>query len=436
MEKKGKSPKKSLTTSRITIVPDRALIDEPVNVRLFGFTPHQRVTIRAQLQDDAGRLWGSYATFKVDKRGSVDVSVQKPVSGTYNGLDPQGLFWSMKLNTDEDEAARFTKTGLAPTVITFTAEVESKHVASASLKRLFVTPGVTAVTVLNRGLVGAFFHPQGSGPRPGIIVVGGMDGGLVWAGPTAALLASRGYAALALAYHKLKGLPEQLVEIPLEYFETALRWMQEHDAVVSDKLAVMGHGRGGELALLLGATFPQLSATFPQLSAVVGYAPSGIVWQSIGQPVRSPWSYRGAPLPFVPLTFDPSIFASPPVAHEPIYVLKDDAETEKATIPVEKIRGAVLLIAGADDQLWPSSLFSERVIDRLAAHHFSYPYKYLKYPGAGHLFDCPYAPATVTHFRDRTTGLVIAVGGTTKDQAWANVDSWHQVCAFLGEYLK
>jgi len=197
---------------------------------------------------------------------------------------------------------------------------------------------------------------------------------------------------------------------------------------VSDKLAVMGHGKGGELALLLGATFPQLSA-------IVGYAPSGIVWQGIGQPVCSPWSYHGAPLPFVPLTFNPSIFATQPVAHEPIYTLKDEAEAEKATIPVEKIRGAVLLIAGTDDKMWPSSTLSERVIDRLAAHHFPYPYKYVKYPGAGHMFDCPYIPATVTHFRDRTTGLVIAVGGTPKDQARANVDSWRQVCAFLGEHL-
>jgi hypothetical protein len=92
--------------------------------------------------------------------------------------------------------------------------------------------------------------------------------------------------------------------------------------------------------------------------------------------------------------------------------------------------------AGTDDKMWPLSTLFERVIDRLAAHHFSYPRKYLKYPGAGHMFDCSYVPAAVTHFSDRTTGLVIAVAGIPRDQTWANVDSWHRVCAFLGEYIK
>jgi dienelactone hydrolase len=57
-------------------------------------------------------------------------------------------------------------------------------------------------------LVGMFFQPAGSGARPAVLVLGGSEGGLPTA--TAALIASYGYAALALAYFGLPTLPPVL----------------------------------------------------------------------------------------------------------------------------------------------------------------------------------------------------------------------------------
>ncbi len=74
---------------------------------------------------------------------------------------------------------------------------------------------------------------------------------------------------LALAYFGLENLPPELYEIPLEYLETAIRWMSNQPTVNADRLAVVGGSRGGELALLLGATFPKLRA-------VVACVPSGV----------------------------------------------------------------------------------------------------------------------------------------------------------------
>ena len=34
---------------------------------------------------------------------------------------------------------------------------------------------------------------------------------------------------------------------------------------------------------------------------------------------------------------------------------------------------SLLLFSGKDDQLWPSDLFAERVVQRLGAHHFKHP---------------------------------------------------------------
>lgn len=41
----------------ITITPNLALSDEPVRIRLLGFTPVQRVTLCAEMADDAGQRW-------------------------------------------------------------------------------------------------------------------------------------------------------------------------------------------------------------------------------------------------------------------------------------------------------------------------------------------------------------------------------------------
>jgi pimeloyl-ACP methyl ester carboxylesterase len=83
------------------------------------------------------------------------------------------------------------------------------------------------------------------------------------------------------------GRKSALGNIPLEYFATAIDWLQAQDSVRSDKLAIVGGSRGGELALLLGATFPQINA-------VVAYAPSSVLWGGAGATSAScAWVYAG-----------------------------------------------------------------------------------------------------------------------------------------------
>jgi dienelactone hydrolase len=123
-----------------------------------------------------------------------------------------------------------------------------------------------------------------------VIVVSG--GGGVIEEFKAAVLASHGYAALALAYFAQQGLPRGLVNIPLEYFENAIAWVRAQRWFSDRLLAVWGDWRGGELALLLGATFPEISA-------VMAWAPSGVIFWALGlaEPgdTRPPaaWTFRG-----------------------------------------------------------------------------------------------------------------------------------------------
>jgi len=90
----------------------------------------------------------------------------------------------------------------------------------------------------------------------------------------------------------------------------------------TDRL-VVGFSRGGELALLLGATFPEIKA-------VVSYVGSGIVVSSLDS-ATSAWLLRGESVPY--------------------WTYTDVANLDAATFAVERINGPVLLIPGQRDLL-------------------------------------------------------------------------------------
>ena len=187
--------------------------------------------------------------------------------------------------------------------------------------------------------------PTDGTARPGVLVVGGSDGGL--SEGMAALLASHGFAALALAYFRAE---------PCARSDGNPTRVLRDSHPLARPPAERGGGRsrrgrpsrGGELALLL-------AATFPEITAVVGYVPSGVVHAGIaaspapGGAPRSAWTYRGRPLPFVPPPIDgrppgPTV-ASPeaPLELTPMFLksLEDRTAVEAAAIFVERIRGPV-----------------------------------------------------------------------------------------------
>ncbi len=110
----------------------------------------------------------------------------------------------------------------------------------------------------------------------------------------------------------------------------------------------MGNFKSGELALLLGAAYPE------DILAVVGYVPSGVVWQgpsflqSVSRP-RSSWSRGGDPFHssgfatphFSEIVSIIGLFAGRPMSFRPLYersLYNDDAVTA-GSIAVEKIEG-------------------------------------------------------------------------------------------------
>jgi dienelactone hydrolase len=308
-------------------------------------------------------------------------------------------------------------------------EVDGERLVAEKLDRLIVGPDVERVPVRDAGLAATYFRPREARGRVGVVVLSGSDGGVPEI--PAALLASHGYPALAVGYFGVEGLPEQLVEIPLEDLAKAAEWLRRQEGVDPERLVVLGASKGGEGALAL-------TAHVPGFAGVVAYAPSGVVWQGLDlKQKRSSWTFQGQPLPFVPYRIPAPRLAEliwkgvrkQPIAFRPFYEasLRDSAAVERATISVERIAAPLLLISTSDDQVWPSKGLSEMVVRRRAAHGLTYPDEHLSFDGAGHLVDLPGAPTINTDIVD---GMIF--GGKPAARARAQAAAWDAVLRFLG----
>jgi dienelactone hydrolase len=427
----------------LAVTPETALIDQPVTITVTGCAPKQTVVLRAVCFDDDGLRWESRATFEANEDGRVDPARHAPKYGTYSGVDPMGLFWSMLNDEGPDSRTMFADEELDPLHVVIQLEIDGEVRESRRLVRQRILPRVTRREVRERGLVGTLFLPEAESSVGAVIVVGGSDGGL--SEGSAALLASRGFAALALAYFKEESLPDELVEIPLEYFETAIGFLGEHEMIDADRIAVQGPSRGGELALLLGATFPEIRA-------VVAFVPSGVIWPGCCSPEamkRPAWTYKGEPI--TPLEFDlqdpdmqarqakerAMIQAGEPLALTPKFRLAVEKATnvQAATIPVERTRGPILLISGQADDLWPSRELAEISVRRLHERKFPFPFDHVSYEDAGHVFDYPFRPTTVSEVEHPLSPVVMKFGGTPAGNARAARKTWSRVLAFYRETI-
>jgi dienelactone hydrolase len=418
------------------------LFDAAVVIELRGFPPRQPITITAiQTYPNMSR-WQGRATYMSDDDGCVYVARQAPISGTYNGVSAMGLIWSAELLPGQ---TKMPPPGsiMQPKLVQLEAASPDGIRAELTLERHVAGPGVTRHPIRTEGIVGTLFLPANVGPHPAIIVLNGGDGGIdEYRG---AVLASHGYAALNLGYFGMDGLPRGLVNIPLEYFGNAIRWMRTQAWLGDRFLAVWGESRGGELALLLGATFTEINA-------VIAWAPSGVVFWALGlaEPgdtrPRAAWTFQGKPLPYLQenntsMGTLPRAEAGRPVAFAPYYLgqLRDSNAVDRATIPVEKTRGPILLVSGKDDHMWPSSALADIAMHRLETRHHPYSFQHLKYEGAGHQIRVPGGPQTVRTLRLRVEAAsadLLDMGGTAKADAEAGFDAWRRVLEFLDAGVK
>lgn len=279
------------------------------------------------------------------------------------------------------------------------------------------------IEVREAGLTGRYFPPTGK--RSAVLVLGGSEGGLERATRLSRHVAAAGHGALALAYFGLEGLPPALELVPLETFHRAVAWLSRQPGIDAASVGVLGGSKGAEAALLVGATCPSVGA-------VVAFVPSHVAFQSITAPPRvtSSWTLSGVPVPFVPYRA-PAASAPPGLLGAYVASIADREAVARAAIPVEHTRGAILLLSGAEDGLWPASEMAERVAERLRARAFAFPYAHVRYPQAGHSIVGP-DPAPLTAEMPWGT---FHFGGTEEGNASARADAWARALRFLDQHL-
>jgi dienelactone hydrolase len=421
---------------RLSITPEDALIDVPRRIALDGLAPGEQVEIVSCTLRGAGVAWRAAARFVADAEGTVDLWRDAPVAGSYQGVSAMGLVWSQV----PDTAGAREQFGAEPaaalrTDIQARRDGHAQPVRGGFVQRL-AAEGVTRREVREEGLVGTLFLPAGPGPHPAVMILNGSGGGINE--PRAALYASHGYAAFALGYFKAPGLSDYISATRLEYFETALAWLHRTLKPLHGFVALSGQSRGGELVLLLGTLFPA------SVSAVIGYVPGAVVHcaQNACDPALGregpAWIYRGRPLPHVwennrTATWAPWDEGPEPRRHADalLTALQDPEAVARARIPVEKIRGPVMLLSATDDGSWPSSLYGRMVAERLAQFGHPHAVSHLDFEGAGHSILFPYVPTTQLGYAHPVSGRRSTSGGTPAHNAHADEASWQGVLRFL-----
>lgn len=235
--------------------------------------------------------------------------------------------------------------------------------------------------LVGEDLPGSFFAtPEGDGPFPVIILLGGSEGNDGSARRKAPDLLAEGYAVLGLPYYspawggqeqKFPGLSAGFDAIPVDYLETARDWLRSRADIRSDAIGILGGSKGAEMALLAGSYIDGFAA-------IAAIAPSDVVWEGWGPGTTSgtvsSFSWRGEPLPFVPYIGMGEEFANPSGENgRPRLRLPHDrgrhAYPERAIaarIAVEKIHEPVLVAGGDADNVWNSGEMAQNIAERRA----------------------------------------------------------------------
>jgi pimeloyl-ACP methyl ester carboxylesterase len=413
---------------KLAVTPDNPFQTDMIEIRLSGFAPCQPVRVKLSTTDLLDTEWESSGHYLADSKGMLCLSDAPSRGGTYRGIDGNGIFWSM--GTKSGQTPSFPQPVFQPlSAIGYDliVEVGGETCLTQKLELRRLADGLAVQLLDDSDLRGtALRWKDRTRSRGAILCLAGSGGGVDMM--NAPVLASLGYDVLCLAYFAHEDLPNVLERIPLEYFARGFEWMRVNFGF--KRFAVHGTSRGGELALILASSYPeQVCGT---LAAVPMHVPTP-AFDPMKEISGTSWTFEGRDVPSSP-NISMSLeemrreaeasdlgFAATPHYQ----TVLECPETERLAIPVERAAGPVLLLSGADDQVWPSAWGGDRVIDKLRCAEFPHFHRHLSFRDAGHWIPLPNSPTTYCSSAYHSLADIrLALGGSAQGAAVAAPLAW------------
>lgn len=350
-----------------------------------GFVPVTEVKLQSRCRDGAGRTWSSLNGYLVSAETRFHTALTPGVGDDYYGIADEGPIYSMRCQEGPGHDFVLPEDGRL--------ELEFELHDGGQVAWQGSTVRVTDCRRESRPDTTVYFlHNAGPGASQG-----------------EELLRSHGFEVMARAV-----LTAQLDLDPL--------WA-EIRSCQTPSVYLVASGRASEAAL-------EIAQRVKNLSGVILFSGSGLRF--------SPWRIDGRDLPHVQCdhaALQPR--GQSVVRTRTIYAdaVIDRKNRDQGRIEVEKIACPLHLFTGSDDQIWPSSAFSELAAQRRKLHGREADTHHLTFPSVGHdlgpELGLPALPTTERTIAHSSTGFRLALGGKMGRQARARRECWDRLIAVL-----
>lgn len=253
---------------------------------------------------------------------------------------------------------------------------------------------VIRCTLEKNGFEGIFFEGKHS-PEKVIISVGGASCDEKSSVYMSRYLRRAGYNVLVLGFYLWKGLPQNLVSIPVDYAERAVRWLKNEKG--AKRIAMTGLSTGAAYTLLAASLIPEISCVIP----VVPYdyiqqatIQKGLSFRSVH---KSQYTWHGKDIPYTPtdqldkmgmLGWLNDARKAPGYGLSRFmrygYDLIEIQQKPDARIRIENMQADVLFLGVKDDDAWPSDVAVPRMVRVLKDSDYPYRVEYHIYEKGSH----------------------------------------------------
>ena len=249
-------------------------------------------------------------------------------------------------------------------------------------------------TLERNGFEGIYFEGKKS-PDKVIIAAGGASCDEKTSVYMSEYLRRARYNVLVLGFYLWKGLSKDLVSIPVDYVQKAVKWLKEEKDI--ERIAMTALSTGAGYTLLAASLIPEISCVIPVVPydyVMQASVQKGLAFKSVH---KSQYTWHGRDIPYTStdlldkmgmLGWLNAARKAPGYGLGRFmrygYDMIDGKQSPEARIKVENMHADVLFLAVKDDDAWPSDIAVPRMVKILKEADYPYRVEYHIYEKGSH----------------------------------------------------